>query len=117
MEAAMNGCLKAMRKNTIYVRRLVAKDGPHETLDVVIAMKAYVEVRDRVQGAPGGTELVEETFIVTEEEIYVDDRIWVNHPTVTTAPDTTVGGRKPRAVRPFMDPEKTATISHYETSL
>lgn len=111
----MDPCLKALRKNKVYVRRVIARDGPQETLGEPIEMLAFVEMREREQQSTGGTELVTETLIVTEEEITLDDRIWVGHPAATSPPDTSTGGSKPRVAFPRMDPIKPFEVSHYET--
>lgn len=113
----MKQALKKLLNQTVHVAKVTSYDGPNEVLETPRAIQAYVEiVRDRVS-APGtlgtqGTELSASHLIVTEDEITLDDRVWL--PGFDQTDESF--SRQPDSVNAFHDP-RTGAVSHYETRL
>lgn len=110
----MDPCLKKMLVHTINIRRVVSKSlSGTEVLGDPIEIKAYIEEKqDRIISPFSGKEVVTTHFIVTEDEIQREDRIYLPG----FDPLTERFSQKPVVVERFYEP-LTGAVDHYEVVL
>jgi len=108
----MDPCLKVMLTQIINVKSPTDYDGPDEVLGPAREVKAHIQEKRNISGAPGGTELTTQTLIITEDPVTVDDRVWLPG----LDPANGAFSRQPASVFIVPDPE-TGLNSHYETTI
>lgn len=109
----MDPCLRKHLRQTIYVATVTGySPGGTETLSTPVARKAHVELQRRRGTAANGTESDGDHLIIVEEEVTLDDRIWLPGFDQTNP----VFSRQPQEVIGMPDP-RTGAISHYEVTL
>jgi hypothetical protein len=110
----MEAGLKKLLTSTITVKSVVGySDAGSEVLGNARTLKAYIERNTEIRKNPNGAdERRTRTLIVTEEEVSVDDRIWLEG--ANTSSD--VFSKRPMGVVVFKHPV-TALIDHYEVEI
>ena len=105
----MNPCLKKRLNKTVTIASPVSySSSGTPTLGPQREIKAYVEIARDENNIPLGTETATMHRLWVEDEVFIDDCIWL--PEMNPANDDP---RTPQAVEKFCEPMIDA-VSHYE---
>lgn len=108
----MDPSIKRLLTQIVNVASVVSYNGPDEVLGPTRQIRAYVETRTAFSSAPNaGNDLANRTILIIEEQISLDDRIWL--PGLN--PSDLTASRQPMSVNFFY--KENGSLDHCEVIL
>jgi hypothetical protein len=106
-------CLKEeLVTKEVQIKTVTGRNGPNETLGPVKKFNGYFQVNVSNVQIVDGTEKEADTVFWSEDEVTLDDRIWIPD----LQPSNEAFSRRPRKISLRFDPE-TGKVDHYKVTI